>query len=75
MDVFSPTPRNWRELERPGDVFSLALEMQTASKSGDVFSPASKNTRSGIENKEIGEREPATRLDRSFLLGERNESN
>ncbi|WP_455166521.1 hypothetical protein [Streptococcus sp.] len=41
----------------------------------DVFSPASKNTRSGIENKEIGEREPAARLDRSFLLGERNESN
>ena len=27
------------------------------------------------ETKEIAEREPARRLDRSFLLGERNESN
>ena len=59
VDVFTPTPRNWKELERPGD----------------VFSPASRNTRSGIAIKEIAEREPATRLDRSFLLGERNESN
>ena len=59
MDVFTPTPRNWKELERPGDVFTLA----------------SRNTRSGIAIKEIAEREPARWLDRSFLLGEGNESN
>ena len=41
VDVFTPTPRNWKELERPGDVFSLALEMQTASKSGRLYHPNS----------------------------------
>ena len=59
MDVFTPTSRSWRELECPGD----------------VFSSASRNTRSGVAIKEIAEREPARWLDRSFLLGERNESN
>ena len=90
------------------NIFTLALKMQTASKSGgrfypcarnkkrkqvwetvsplrkkykpqehpvDVFTLASRNTRSGIAIKEIAEREPAIWLDRSFLLGERNESN
>ena len=37
MDVFTPTPRNWKELVSPGDVFSLALEMKTASKSGRLY--------------------------------------
>ena len=41
MDVFTPTPRNWKELVSPGDVFSLALEMQTASKSGRLYHPNS----------------------------------
>jgi len=36
-DVFSPTPRNWEELVSPVDVFTLALETKTASKSGGRF--------------------------------------
>lgn len=41
MDVFTPTPRNVKELERLGDVFSLALEIKTASKSGRLYHPNS----------------------------------
>ena len=36
MDVFSPAPRNTRELVSPGDVFSLALESKIASKSNGL---------------------------------------
>ena len=60
----------WNMIE---EVFNSFMEEE--KRPGDVFSPASRNTRSGIAIKEIAEREPATRLDRSFLLGERNESN
>jgi len=27
-DCISPTPRNWKELERPVDVFSLTLKIK-----------------------------------------------
>ena len=27
-NVFTLTPRNWRELEHPGDVFSLTLKIK-----------------------------------------------
>ena len=43
MDVFTPTPRNWRELERPVDVFSPALENRDAGSLVDCISPASRN--------------------------------
>jgi len=33
VDVFTPASRNKKKQEIPGDVFSLALEKKTASKS------------------------------------------
>ena len=39
VDVFTPTPRNWEELERPVDVFSpVPLNKRELVSPGDVFS-------------------------------------
>ena len=39
MNIFTPTPRNREELERPVDVFSPALEIRNAGSQVDIFTP------------------------------------
>ena len=68
MDVFTPTPRNWKELERPGDVFSLALESKIASKSNGLVVKMN-----GKNNYKRKERKRQKRFCRFFLLGGRCE--
>jgi len=43
-EVFNPTPRNWEELERPVDVFSLALEIRNAGMFSEHFYPNSQKS-------------------------------
>jgi len=44
--VFSPTPRNWRELERPVDVFTHASRnKKKQERPGNVFTPTPRNWR------------------------------
>ena len=68
MDVFSPAPRNTRELVSPGDVFSLALESKIASKYNGLVVKMN-----GMNNYKRKERKRQKRFCRFFLLGGRCE--
>ena len=49
MDVFSPTPRNWEELEHPVNIFTPASRNKKKQEHPvDVFSPAPKIRNAGM---------------------------
>jgi len=49
VDVFTPTPRNWKELERPVDVSPQLLETRESWKVRGRFNPCTSNCLSVLE--------------------------